>query len=462
MRIGLFTDTYFPQVSGVATSIRTLKQELEKLGHTVFIFTTTDRGVDQYEDWQIVRIPSVPFFAFRDRRVAYRGFSKAYEIARQYNLDLIHTHTEFALGMFGKTIARELGLPVVHTYHTQYEDYVHYFAKGMLIRPSMVKYIMRGFMEDMDGVICPSQIVSELLEKYKVKSPLRVIPTGIDLNKFDRPELTQDYVEELRQRFGIEADETMLLSLSRISYEKNIQAVVSALPEVLLENPRVKLVIAGDGPYKADLEHLVAKLDLTDHVQFTGMISPNEVALYYKAADFFISASTSETQGLTFLESLASGTPIIAQTNPYLASVIDNPIFGKLYEQSEDLAGAILEASLARKAMDSDLLTAKLYEISAENFGKTVAAYYEELIAQKAEQLANSEEVSTFSRIGHRIAKIPSQTKRLSKSGYQKIVRASKAELDALLNLIEDEVENWENEEREKAEFFEPREQEKD
>jgi len=162
MRIGLFTDTYFPQVSGVATSIRTLKTQLEKMGHTVFIFTTTDKDVDRYEDWQIVRIPSVPFFAFKDRRVAYRGFSKALEIAKQYKLDIIHTQTEFSLGLLGIAIARELKIPVVHTYHTQYEDYVRYIAKGMVIRPSMVKYIVRGFMSDLDGVICPSEISDEI------------------------------------------------------------------------------------------------------------------------------------------------------------------------------------------------------------------------------------------------------------------------------------------------------------
>ena len=154
MRVGLFTDTYFPQVSGVATSIRTLKTELEKLGHTVFIFTTTDKDVNRYEDWQIIRIPSVPFFAFKDRRVAYRGFSKALAIAKQYQLDIIHTQTEFSLGLLGVWIGRELRIPVIHTYHTQYEDYVRYIARGMVIRPSMVKYIVRSYMNDLDGVIC--------------------------------------------------------------------------------------------------------------------------------------------------------------------------------------------------------------------------------------------------------------------------------------------------------------------
>ena len=163
MRVGLFTDTYFPQVSGVATSIRTLKTELEKLGHTVFIFTTTDKDVNRYEDWQIIRIPSVPFFAFKDRRVAYRGFSKALAIAKQYQLDIIHTQTEFSLGLLGVWIGRELRIPVIHTYHTQYEDYVRYIARGMVIRPSMVKYIVRSYMNDLDGVICPSEIVYDLV-----------------------------------------------------------------------------------------------------------------------------------------------------------------------------------------------------------------------------------------------------------------------------------------------------------
>ena len=274
MRVGLFTDTYFPQVSGVATSIRTLKTELEKQGHTVFIFTTTDKDVNRYEDWQIIRIPSVPFFAFKDRRVAYRGFSKALEIARQYQLDIIHTQTEFSLGLLGVWIAKELKIPVLHTYHTQYEDYVRYIANGMLIRPSMVKYIVRGFLNDMDGVICPSEIVYDLLTRYKVTTEKRVIPTGIDLAKFERPEITKNHIEDLRKKLAIDDSETMLLSLSRVSYEKNIQAVIEALPDVLKENAAVKLVVAGDGPYLADLKEQAESLGITDSIIFTGMIPP--------------------------------------------------------------------------------------------------------------------------------------------------------------------------------------------
>ena len=429
MRIGLFKDTYFPQVSGVATSIRTLKTELEKLGHTVFIFTTTDKDVNRYEDWQIIRIPSVPFFAFKDRRIAYRGFSTALEIARQYQLDIIHTQTEFSLGLLGVWIAKELRIPVVHTYHTQYEDYVRYIAKGMVIRPSMVKYIVRGFMSDLDGVICPSEIVYDLLMKYKVKVEKRVIPTGIELAKFERPEITSENIADLRGKLGISNQETMLLSLSRVSYEKNIQAVLAALPAVLEENPDVKLVVAGDGPYLSDLKAQAKRLGITDAVVFTGMIAPSETALYYKAADFFISASTSETQGLTYLESLASGTPIIAHGNPYLDNVINDKMFGTLYYEERDLAGAILEAVIATPDLDEKSLATKLYEISAENFGRRVYEFYLDLIISKdfANDLHPEESVSK--RLAKSVIYLPKKAIALPVNGSARMFKASKRQI---------------------------------
>ena len=429
MRIGLFTDTYFPQVSGVATSIRTLKTELEKLGHKVFIFTTTDKDVNRYEDWQIIRIPSVPFFAFKDRRVAYRGFSNALEIARQYQLDIIHTQTEFSLGLLGIWIAKELRIPVVHTYHTQYEDYVHYLAKGMVIRPSMVKYIVRGFMSDLDGVVCPSEIVYDLLVGYKIKAEKRVIPTGIDLAKFDRPELSQEDIKKLRFKLGIAEDEVMLLSLSRISYEKNIQAIVEALPMVLEENAKVKLVIVGDGPYAEDLKALVAQLHIEDSVIFTGMIAPSDTALYYKAADFFISASTSETQGLTYLESLSSGTPNIAHGNPYLDNVISDKAFGTLYYESRDLAGAILEAILATPDMDEKKLADKLYEISAENFGRRIYEFYLDLTISKDFHNDLNPEETMAKRLAKTIVYLPGKIMSLPVNSSTRMIKASKKQI---------------------------------
>lgn len=376
MRVGLFTDTYFPQVSGVATSIRTLKEELEKEGHEVYIFTTTDKHVKRFEDPTIIRLPSVPFVSFTDRRVVYRGLISSYKIAKEYHLDIIHTQTEFSLGLLGKMVGKALRIPVVHTYHTQYEDYVSYIANGKIIRPSMVKPLLRGYLKDLDGVICPSRIVLNLLEGYEVTIPKRVIPTGIALENYVREDIKKEDVAALRKELAISDDETMLLSLSRVSYEKNIQAIIHQLPAVLSENSRIKLVIVGDGPYLQALKELAVSSGVEDHVVFTGMIAHDQVGLYYKACDFFISASTSETQGLTYIESLASGKPIIAHGNLYLDDLITDKMFGTLYYAESELSDAIIDAILETPQMNQRLLDEKRYEISAQHFGKSVYTFY--------------------------------------------------------------------------------------
>jgi len=220
-------------------------------------------------------------------------------------------------------------------------------------------------------------------QQNKIDAEKRVIPTGIELAKFERSEISREDIKKLRFKLGLAEDEIMLLSLSRISYEKNIQAVIAALPDVLKVNPKVKLIVAGDGPYLDDLKKQAAKLGISDAVVFTGMIPPNETALYYKAADFFISASTSETQGLTYLESIASGTPIIAHGNPYLDHVIDDPMFGKLFYEESDLAQAILEAIEEMPPIDETKWAEKIDDISAATFGRRVYEFYLDKIISK-------------------------------------------------------------------------------
>ncbi|MDY3023826.1 glycosyltransferase family 4 protein [Streptococcus pluranimalium] len=441
MRVGLFTDTYFPQISGVATSIKTLKTELEKLGHEVFIFTTTEKTIRVDEDPTIIRLPSVPFVAFSERRVVYSGLSSAYKIAKEHHLDIIHTQTEFSVGIFGWMIAKELGIPVVHTYHTHYEDYVHYIAKGRLIRPGMVKYFVRNFLRDCDGVICPSRIVLNILNSYNVKIPKRIIPTGIELEQYKRPEITTEDTEDLRQKLGIAPHETMLLSLSRISYEKNIQAILRALPFVLVQNPNVKCVIVGDGPYLSDLMNLVAQLGLNNHVIFTGMVAQEQTAYYYKAADFLVSASTSETQGLTYTESLASGTPIIAQRNSYLQDLLNYPMLGYLYDSSDQLAEAIVTAIAETPPMTKECLEQKLYELSAERFGLSVYELYVDAIISKNYQVNTSpfaidgKKKYTHIKIMRNTFGVPSMVVKTTAQTSVKVLRTPKRFVDRVRNL---------------------------
>lgn len=444
MRVGLFTDTYLPQISGVATSIKTLKEELEKQGHEVYIFTTTDKHVKRYEDPTIIRLPSVPFISFTDRRIVYRGLFESYKIAKTYKLDIIHTQTEFSLGILGKMVGKALRIPVIHTYHTQYEDYVRYIANGKLIRPSMVKYIVRGFLNDLDGVICPSRIALNLLDGYSVKIPKRIIPTGIDLREYERPDISQEDIAKLREKWAIASDETVLLSLSRVSYEKNIQALLANMPKILSNNPKVKLLIVGDGPYLEELKEQAQDLAVMDNVIFTGMVSHNETALYYKAADFFISASTSETQGLTYAESLASGKPIIAQSNPYLDDLITDKMFGTLYQTESDLADTVLNAIVSTPVKQEKVWQKKLYEISAEAFGKSVFAFYLDMIiskkAKKKEKWSLAVEgnrTDTSIRIVKSTIKLPATALKKTAKTSVKVIKAPVRMVNAIRDFLD-------------------------
>jgi len=305
----------------------------------------------------------------------------------------------------------------------------------MLIRPSMVKYLVRGFLHDVDGVICPSEIVRDLLSDYKVKVEKRVIPTGIELAKFERPEIKQENLKELRSKLGIQDDEKMLLSLSRISYEKNIQAVLAAFADVLKEEDKVKLVVAGDGPYLDDLKEQAQKLEIQDSVVFTGMIAPSETALYYKAA------ATSETQGLTYLESLASGTPVIAHGNPYLDNLISDKMFGTLYYGEHDLAGAILEALIATPDMDEHTLSEKLYEISAENFGKRVHEFYLDAIISNNFQKDLAKDDTVSQRIFKTVLYLPQKVVAVPVKGSRRMLKASKTQLISIRDYWKDHEE---------------------
>jgi 1,2-diacylglycerol 3-alpha-glucosyltransferase len=379
VKVGFFTDTYFPQVSGVATSIRTLKDELEKHGHQVYIFTTTDPNAKGFEE-DVIRMPSVPFVSFKDRRVVVRGMWYAYLIAKELELDLIHTHTEFGAGLLGKMVGKKMKIPVVHTYHTMYEDYLHYVAKGKVLRPSHVKFFSRLFTNHTTGVVCPSERVIEKLREYGVTAPMRIIPTGIELDKFRRPDITEAMITNLRDQLRLNDENIMLLSLSRISYEKNIQAIIKGLPQIISRFPNAHLVIVGSGPYLENLQELAKELEVEEYIQFIGEVANEEVAIYYKAADYFVSASTSETQGLTYTEAMAAGVQCVVEGNAYLNNLFDHESLGKTFKTDADFAPAFIEYVESGITLDKEILEAKLFDISSTNFGEKMIYFYQDTL----------------------------------------------------------------------------------
>ncbi|MGX7058952.1 glycosyltransferase family 4 protein [Vagococcus humatus] len=377
MKIGFYTDTYFPQISGVATSIRTLKSELEKRGHEVVIFTTTDPHAEEQES-DIVRMPSIPFISFKDRRIVVSGMLDAYETAKELELDIIHTHTEFGAGFLGKQTAKHLDIPAIHTYHTMYEDYLHYIAKGKLIKPHHVRQASKAFCRHFSGIVCPSQRVVDTLNSYNITVPKAIIPTGVDLAHYQQP-IDLEKIN-IRETYQLKEEDMLLLSLSRLSYEKNIQGILTGMPKIIQTFPQAKLLVVGDGPYRAELEELAKSLHISDYVNFVGAVDNQQVNQFYRQADYFVCASDSESQGLTYLEALASELPVVVKGSPYLDSLITSEIFGSCFKTDEAFADTFIEYVRKDIQEDERLRQAKLYEISSERFGRKVEQFYLEAI----------------------------------------------------------------------------------
>ena len=388
MKIGLFTDTYFPQVSGVATSIKTLRDELRAQGHEVYIFTTTDPHATDSPADGIFRFASVPFVSFKDRRIALTGWVKALRIAKKLDLDIIHNQTEFSLGVMGKMVAKEMGIPCLHTYHTMYQDYLHYIANGRVLKPKDVARLAHLYLKNMSGVIAPSERVLETLESYHVESPIRIIPTGVNLRVYQLRD-TKEQQLAVREKYGFTAATPVLLSLSRLAFEKNIQELIASMPDILEKAPATQLLIVGDGPARSALERQVREMKLRDHVTFVGQISNDQVPHFYQMADVFVSASDSESQGLTYDEALASDLPIVVRRSEYTDQLIDDPGIGVSYQKRADLVRGVLNYIQNPPAEEAQAKRQqKLHDISAEVFGQRVVDFYEDCQERKAAELA--------------------------------------------------------------------------
>lgn len=272
-----------------------------------------------------------------------------------------------------------------------YEDYLHYIANGKLLKPYHVKEATRAYCYHLNGIVAPSDRVNQTLRGYGVKVPIRIIPTGIDINQYEQKP-TDDY----RQKLGYQADTPVLLSLSRLAYEKNIHEVIAALPAIIEQVPTTQLVIVGDGPARETLENQVKDAGLTGHVQFTGEVDNDEVYNYYQMADLFVSASNSESQGLTYIEALASGLKTVVASSPYTDQLLDDPSLGTTFTSETALVRDVVRYLEHPHAFDDPKpRQKKLYQISAEYFGKQIVNYYQDV------QLAYSEDSDKSANISN-------------------------------------------------------------
>ncbi|MDD3206627.1 MAG: glycosyltransferase family 4 protein [Lachnospiraceae bacterium] len=321
MNIGIFTDTYYPEINGVANSAYQLKKELEARGNNVYVFTVSNPKMRDYET-HVFRISSIPLVLLKDRRIGCTTLGFWYKVIKNLNLDVIHTQTEFTVGHIGRKVARKLGIPLIHTYHTIYEDYTHYLRiPGNQKLRGTIRSLSRVCCDHADIVVVPTKKVKNLLISYGVKKNIVVQPTGVDLAKFQNVEETQ--VERLREQYGLKHTDHVLISIGRLSKEKSIDEIIALTEKIRQTDQRIKLVIVGNGPEEKILKKIVIDRQLDNCVIFTGAVNWSEIQNYYALGNVFVSASTSETQGLTYVEALASGKPLLVKKDECLNEILE-------------------------------------------------------------------------------------------------------------------------------------------
>ncbi len=392
MRIGIFTDQFYPYISGVVTSIKMLYEGLTNLGHEVFIFTSVDEqkaaDCSELDEYNFINFPGKPY-PFKDLK-DYRKTKnpkKMVKIIATYQLDVIHVHTEFNIAKIAKKACKMLHIPIVHTLHTLYEDYLRYVSPffDRYFHKIMFKVLAKVFVGSLSKVttieVVPTKKVLTLAGKYYMKGDIRVVPTGIELDRFDEANFTEQQIVELKRNLQIPQDAFVFGYLGRTSGEKNIPTIIEAYSKLKNKNNSILLIVGG-GPQFDDLVSLAQKYKIEDKVIFTGFIDNEFIPLYYHICDIFVNASKSETQGLTYIESLASSLPLLVQKDECIDDLIQDYYNGIYFDGVDDLVVKMEEIQKATSTLKNIKQNTKksCAKYTKEHYAATIEAIYKDAI----------------------------------------------------------------------------------
>jgi 1,2-diacylglycerol 3-alpha-glucosyltransferase len=344
MRIGMMVDTYKPHISGITNYIASNKREMEQAGHEVYVFTFSD---EDYEDDEtnIIRSKGVP--------LVDTGYYVNIGYKRQaqkllHSMDIVHVHHPFLSGTIALRMCRPRGIPIVFTNHTRYDLYAQAYLPFVpdVIGETMLHAYMPAFCRACDQVIAPSAGMRDILLRFGVDTPIRVVPNGVDIKPFLSCEEILD-----RQQFGIGQEDVVLIYVGRLGPEKNIPFLLRAFAGMSQAYERTRLLLVGDGPERDNLEDRATTMGIQDKVVFTGMVAYDKLPCYLRICDAFVTASVTEVHPLSVIEAMAAGLPVLGIKSPGVGDTVEEGVSGFL--STEDLAA--FTAKMVRLVSGHDL-----------------------------------------------------------------------------------------------------------
>lgn len=390
MHIGLFTDSYPPYINGVSTSVAMLKKALEKKGHIVYVVTVSNNALKYEYDVEnrIVKVPGIPVGIY-DYRLSRIYPLTMINTMKSWNLDVIHSHTEFGIGILARLLAKQFDIPLVHTYHTLYEDYTHYITHGYFDKSSkkIVEYLTKFYCDKTaNELIVPTNKIYKLFkEKYEFKKNIHIVPTGIEVDRFYTENVDKSYVQALRKKLKLQKKDFVILFVGRLAAEKNVEFLLNAEKKLMAKYKNIKLLIVGDGPDKEHYEEMARDLNISSNVIFNGKAAWEEMPFYYHCANVFATASTTETQGLTVIEAMAASVvPLCIKDESFLGTVT-HELNGLIFNDEDEFVNQVLtlykDNALLQKYNNQARIQAE--HCSSTSYAERVLEVYKRAILDK-------------------------------------------------------------------------------
>ncbi len=381
MNIALFLDCFTPMKNGVITSALQLKEGLEKKGHHVCIVSVLVKGYEN-KDPDVLLIPQIEldFGSKQGFGAALVNHKKVINFLKEHKVELIHSHTEFMIGLAAKKAAKKLGIPRISTTHTMWEMY-HNYSPLLGIKPLWRTYF-RYYMKGTSVIVAPSVKAKKYDNLVVPEIPVQIIPNGIDMAKFKQKPMTKEELHDLRARYHLTPEDKILIFVGRIGPEKRVAELYQAMVPVMKKHPHVKMVFVGDGPAHEELQQKANQMGLANQTVFTGFVDWKEVYRLYSIANLFVTASLSEVHPMTLIEAAICGVPSIARRDDSYLDLIEegkNGYMANTDEEMTELVENLLLDEKKLKAFSEEALRIS-QKFSAENHVARMEKLYKKVI----------------------------------------------------------------------------------